>query len=273
MAWWNKLDHQIETTPYPLRPGWIGVTSGYLIVASVIARSLTSEEVEPVLPAYLSFLAVFLILFSIFIWKPQLPAWAMHLYIMVQSAVILMLVSREPTFDFVVVLYVVLTIQVAYYFCGRTRWAWVGILIALTVGSLAYYTGIIQALADTLTDIAAEIVLPAYIILSQEIEAGRVKSQTLINELQETHQQLETYADQVEELSALQERIRLARELHDSVSQSIFSINLNAHSAQLLLKKDPSRLPEQLSRLQELTGEALSKLRSLITQLRPPQQA
>ena len=93
----------------------------------------------------------------------------------------------------------------------------------------------------------------------------------MIGELQETHQQLEVYASQVEELAALQERIRLARELHDSVSQLIFSINLNARSAQMLLKKDPARLPEILQRLQALTAEALSQLRSLITQLRPPQ--
>lgn len=265
------MEQKKYPSAYPLKPGRIGVISGYLIIASVMARALTSDEVQAVLTAYLGVLAISLILFSIFVWKPQLPAWLMHPYLVVQCAAIFILVSLEPSFDFVIVLFVALTIQVAYYFCGRTRLTWVGILMAMTVGYLAFYTGIVQALADSLTDIAAEIVIPAYIILSQEIETARAKSQALINELQETHQQLQTYASQVEELAALQERIRLARELHDSVSQTIFSINLNARSAQLLLKKDPSRLPEQLSRLQSLTNDALSQLRSLITQLRPPQ--
>ena len=44
---------------------------------------------------------------------------------------------------------------------------------------------------------------------------------------------------------------------------------LTARSAQLLLERDPGRVPEQLLRLQEMTGEALSQLRSLITQMRP----
>ena len=69
----------------------------------------------------------------------------------------------------------------------------------------------------------------------------------------------------------MQERNRLARELHDTVSQLIFSINLTTRSAQLLLKKDPARVPDQLKRLQEMTTDALSQLRSLITKLRPPQ--
>ena len=71
----------------------------------------------------------------------------------------------------------------------------------------------------------------------------------------------------------MQERNRLARELHDTVSQLIFSISLTARSAQLLLKRDPARVPEQLNRLQEMTTDALSQLRSLITQLRPPQKS
>ncbi|MBN1146609.1 MAG: hypothetical protein JXA78_05095 [Anaerolineales bacterium] len=255
----------------PLKPGRVAVWTAYLLFAALLIRSLTASEVQHVLPGHLACQLVFLILFSILFWKPRPPAWAMHLYLVVQSAIALTLVSFEPEFDFVTILFVLLSIQVSFYFSGRTRWAWIGVLILLTVGSLAYYSDLVYALADTVTNVVAELVIPAFIIVGLETEVSRAKSQALIGELQETHQQLELYANQVEELAALQERIRLARELHDSVSQSIFSINLNARSAQLLLKKDPSRLPEQLSRLQALTSDALSQLRSLITQLRPPQ--
>jgi signal transduction histidine kinase len=63
----------------------------------------------------------------------------------------------------------------------------------------------------------------------------------------------------------------LARELHDSVSQLIFSITLTSQAARLLLERDPARVPQQLDRLQEMTSSALGQLRSLIAQLRPPQ--
>jgi signal transduction histidine kinase len=49
----------------------------------------------------------------------------------------------------------------------------------------------------------------------------------------------------------------------------IFSITLTTRAAQLLLERDPARLPEQLDRLQEMSSSALSQLRSLITQMRP----
>ena len=71
----------------------------------------------------------------------------------------------------------------------------------------------------------------------------------------------------------MQERNRLARELHDTVSQQIFSISLTTRSAQLLLEREPDRVPEILKRLQSMTLDALSQLRLFITQLHPPQKS
>ena len=73
----------------------------------------------------------------------------------------------------------------------------------------------------------------------------------------------------MEELAAIEERNRLARELHDSVSQTMFSIILNVRSTQVLLQRDPTRLRPQLETLQKLAQSALVEMRSLIAQLRP----
>jgi two-component system NarL family sensor kinase len=73
----------------------------------------------------------------------------------------------------------------------------------------------------------------------------------------------------VEELATLEERNRLARELHDSVSQTLFSITLSTRAAQLLQKKSPGKLKNQLEQLQHLTEDALAEIRTMITQLRP----
>ena len=101
-------------------------------------------------------------------------------------------------------------------------------------------------------------------------EAAHDQNQRTFNELQTAHSQLQGYADQVANLTVEHERNRLARELHDSVSQAIFSITLTSQSARLLLNRDPARAPEQLDRLQTMTADALAQLRSLIAQLRPP---
>src|SRR3954452_1322129 len=72
------------------------------------------------------------------------------------------------------------------------------------------------------------------------------------------------------ELSIVEERNRLARELHDSVTHQLFGVSLTAEAAATVLDDDPAQARVQLARLQELTREAMEELRSLIFELRPP---
>jgi signal transduction histidine kinase len=73
-----------------------------------------------------------------------------------------------------------------------------------------------------------------------------------------------------QEAAVLEERNRLARELHDSVTQQLFSITLTAQAARVHLEKNPERAAAQLERLQETAAAALAEMRALIGQLRPP---
>jgi len=72
------------------------------------------------------------------------------------------------------------------------------------------------------------------------------------------------------ELSILSERNRLALELHDVVSQKLFSLVLSAEAAATLLDRDVPAARVQIDRLQQLAREALDELRLLILELRPP---
>jgi len=74
---------------------------------------------------------------------------------------------------------------------------------------------------------------------------------------------------QAAELASSEERAHLARELHDSVTQALFSMTLLSRSIELLLVKDPSQVPERLEMLRELQHEALAEMRALIFELRP----
>jgi len=73
------------------------------------------------------------------------------------------------------------------------------------------------------------------------------------------------------ELTILSERNRLALELHDVVSQKLFSLILSAEAAATLIDRDTRAAHAQVQRLQELAREALEELRSLILGLRPPE--
>jgi PAS domain S-box-containing protein len=74
---------------------------------------------------------------------------------------------------------------------------------------------------------------------------------------------------QAGELASSEERSHLARELHDSVTQALFSMTLVARSVELLLERDPEAARTQLAQLRELQREALAEMRALIFELRP----
>jgi signal transduction histidine kinase len=71
------------------------------------------------------------------------------------------------------------------------------------------------------------------------------------------------------ELSAIEERTRLARDLHDSVVQKLFGVSLAAESAATLIDRGGVDARAQVERVGELAQEAITELRSLVFQLRP----
>jgi signal transduction histidine kinase len=105
--------------------------------------------------------------------------------------------------------------------------------------------------------------------LISHAETSRHETQQLLTELQDAHRQLLLYTAQAEELAVVEDRNRLARNLHDSVSQTIFSMRLTAEAARLLLDRDPAQARPQLDRMQELAESALGSMRALIHELRP----
>src|SRR6202167_5940339 len=76
-----------------------------------------------------------------------------------------------------------------------------------------------------------------------------------------------------QELSVLQERSRLARELHDAVTQKLFSIRAHARAAAVLAARDPvdpARVRGEIDVVGELGAEAHADLRAVIDGLAPP---
>lgn len=74
---------------------------------------------------------------------------------------------------------------------------------------------------------------------------------------------------QSRDLAALEERQRLARELHDSVSQALYGIALGARTARELLDRDPAQVVEPLEYVLTQAQAGLTEMRALIFELRP----
>ena len=74
---------------------------------------------------------------------------------------------------------------------------------------------------------------------------------------------------QTRRFAALEERQRLARELHDSVSQVLYSIGLAGHTALTYLEQDPEQSVEPMRYVLSLADAGLAEMRALIFELRP----
>jgi signal transduction histidine kinase len=109
--------------------------------------------------------------------------------------------------------------------------------------------------------------LAAFIAIIREAEAARKESQKQQAELMKTQEALR----QIElEKAITAERSRLARELHDSVTQSLHSSTLLAEAGQRLASSgDIERARGYLIRLGEISQQALKEMRLLVYELRP----
>ncbi|MEV4558855.1 GAF domain-containing sensor histidine kinase [Kitasatospora sp. NPDC049285] len=71
------------------------------------------------------------------------------------------------------------------------------------------------------------------------------------------------------ELTLSGERARIAHDLHDAVSQKLFSLRLTARAAAKLVDRDPARARAELAEVARLAAEAADELRAVVIELRP----
>jgi signal transduction histidine kinase len=192
------------------------------------------------------------------------------LYFPLQIGVLLTLARQQPFLDVGQVLYLLLAMQAVRTFAFRSAAVWLALFVLCLTAPLILAFGWLEGAAFSLLVMAAGAFWLSYDRLIIQMQRDREESRRLLAELQSAHQALEKHAARAEGLAAARERHWLARELHDSVSQTIFAITLTSQATRLLLEREPARVPEQLSRLQSMTAVALGQLRSLIAQLRPP---
>jgi signal transduction histidine kinase len=75
--------------------------------------------------------------------------------------------------------------------------------------------------------------------------------------------------ERAQTVGVLEERQRLARDLHDSVTQLVFSMTLIAQSVGSAYRRDPAEGERRLARIVELSQQSLAEMRALLAELRP----
>ena len=113
-------------------------------------------------------------------------------------------------------------------------------------------------------------VSPAEVAMTGTVVDGRFAgAHGAVRDIGERERLERSLRRQAGELAAGRERANLARELHDSVTQALFSMGLTTRSLELLLQRDPEAAEGKLAELRDLQRDALAEMRTLIFELRP----
>jgi NarL family two-component system sensor histidine kinase LiaS len=100
-------------------------------------------------------------------------------------------------------------------------------------------------------------------------DPSRDEFSQLTQQLNSMAQELQTHIQTKEQLATLEERQRIARDLHDSVKQQVFATTLQIGAARLHLGKDKVAAANHLTEAEKLATEARAELTRLIKALRP----
>jgi signal transduction histidine kinase len=94
-----------------------------------------------------------------------------------------------------------------------------------------------------------------------------------INELAEAHTQLQAYSEQMAELSAVRERNRIAREIHDTLGHSLTLLAVQLETATQLEMRSDARLHDELVAARQIAKSCLADVRHSVENLRPDASA
>jgi signal transduction histidine kinase len=177
----------------------------------------------------------------------------------------------NPGLDYFAILFFPLTTQAISVLPRNTAYRWVAVFALVTAVGMLATLDLPEAIALSLLYASGFAFFASYAAVTKRAQTARAKSQALYAELQEAYRRLEAYAAQVEEFAVVEERNRLARDLHDSVTQALYGLTLSTEAAaRQIAAGEIDAAAAQLREIQVTAKQALQEMRLLIYELRPP---
>jgi signal transduction histidine kinase len=150
-------------------------------------------------------------------------------------------------------------------------WRWPVYLASLLGLALPLWllTGSInEIIGPTLVFIPAILFVVAFTEARLNERDARREAEKLTVELEKANHQLTAYAVQAEEMATIQERNRLAREIHDNVGHYLTVVNVQIEAARAVMAQDPDRARTALDKAQKLTKDGLTAVRQSVAAFR-----
>jgi len=184
------------------------------------------------------------------------------IYFGAQAVVMVMLMllqsSSSDAFNF---LMYILTVHATVVLSVRVAVFWVSIYFVIAAAASLISRGT-EGLYAVFFYLAAFVICAILGRTVQQTELTSERNQHLVDELKETQQKLR-------ELAVVEERNRLARDLHDSVKQQVFAISMQLSAARTVLSEN-DKAYSSVTEAERLAQQASAELTTLIGALRPP---
>lgn len=166
--------------------------------------------------------------------------------------------NNSDAFNF---LFLILCIHIAVVSIAKVAVLWIALCFGI-VSVITLATRGMEGLYAVVFYAITFIVSGFFGFTIQQVERERDRNQRLVEELQATQRKLH-------DLAVVEERNRLARDLHDSVKQQVFAISMQLGAARALLDEgDQAYGP--VTEAERLAKQANAELTTLIRELRPP---
>jgi NarL family two-component system sensor histidine kinase YdfH len=195
------------------------------------------------------------------------------IYLVVQGVLAFAIVSLGGSIGPLLALYMGLIGETIGLLREKPRWMYVAVAAILGLSLLNYilqvsrtewYWWFVAMLPLTLFVVV-------YVVLYSRQAEARVQAQKLLRELEGANRQLTEYAARVEDLTIAAERERMARELHDTLSQGLAGLILQLEAADAhLAANHPERARGILEQSMEKARGTLREARLAIDDLRQP---
>lgn len=265
----TRLSHsQTALVALRTRDEWMLYKIMSLMLASVYGWSLFDSPDLLAPSRWISFTALMLLHTALHLLGPRLTPrrrW-LPLYFVTQGALVFavnqMTGSSGATYS--LYLYLALAAQAVGLLNNRARLA-AGVAAAyltLAVFNFVWLWGWMTLPAFLFLAVPQTFFVIAFVVLFFRQASARKHTQELLNELETAHRQLTEYAAQVEDLTLMNERQRMARELHDTLAQGLAGLILQLEAID---KQLANSRPE---RAQVIAAQAMERARQTLTEAR-----
>lgn len=171
-------------------------------------------------------------------------------------------------------LYLIVVMRSCFLFESLGRWIVTGIVFILFLGDQYKYT--LRALPEDpelqihfgMHIVAETLVFGLGVFFVLQLTNKILAERQIRRKLANANEQLKQYSEKIEELATVQERNRIARDIHDSLGHALTSLNIQMQTAVKLWEKEPTQAHSFLTQAQSLGKTAMQEVRKSISTLR-----